>query len=254
LEEVKKKKGGYQPLKMTPDVVRRVKERTITFNGKMSVHKIAETINPEFPNLSKHSLIECVMTLRKVSDEVVNLYYDGKIPYIVLIEFGGCRFLNDNDSPDYIRSTIDFLAQEYIDNDLSYKQLKRIKKLLRGSDISVDEAIGRVMGRILTGERAKSIKKIRDSFDGLLDEAMKLLTTSRMKVSQIMDLLPVSTLDKGKVHADLFDKAYMLRHLVKEQYEFLDKKVKSYLDEMEKYVLQAHVSLTPKEANHGDPC
>jgi hypothetical protein len=255
--------------KMTPNIFCKIRERVRSL-GKISGSKIAETLSPEFPDFKFHTLRDYVCCFTKLSDKTVDFYLNEKISFTVLIELG---------QSDLDPAEIEFLAEEFVKNELTLSDLVKIKAGLRAGD-SYALAIGRVTGDIPESPRDHEIKKIRKEFDGLLDVAMKALRASRFKVSEaidcvvkrtssngtederkedtpapkkdfdalvgeteamlehsrvgiskLIDLLPRSTLEKGQVHSDFFHKAYMLRHILREQYELVESGLKRYSDE-----------------------
>lgn len=284
---------------MTPAIFRRIRDRAqeLRKSGIDGGAKIAETMLTDFSDFKIETLKDYVRMALGISDEVLKFYEQGVISFTVLAEFG--QTILDP-------ATMDFIAQEVVSRKMGLSDVRKIKMLLRENrHMSIAEVFGRISGEIPAGPKIESVRKVMEEFDSLLEEGMsllmnsrvrtshltelirknkkiepslvkeaiKLLTDSRVKLSELIDLLPVSTLNKGKVHSELFHKAYLNRHLVKEQldfveevraqveegvhvgpdsefpdhvrtvsrmlmeqFQFLDQKVKQYLDEIQKFV------------------
>lgn len=232
-QAVKKRPGGLKS-KITLETVEHLRKRVLAVReeegGKsLSYAKIAEALRPEFQQISKKTLEDYTRVVGKVPSKVFELYRSGTFSFTELTEFG---------QTDLEAGDIEYIASEYVSIGMNMPQLRKVKSLLRvhGSKMSVREAIDRATGKISMFAKPEIVKKIQKDFDSILEEASKYMTLSRVKVAQLMDLLPVSTMDKGKVHSDLFNKVYMLRHILSEQFEFVDKKVKTYLDELVRFV------------------
>lgn len=228
------KKIGSVEIRITLEIAERLRKRVLEIKGqndgeKRPFKKIAAIIHPEFPEFVLTTIEDYSRVTGNVSDKVFDLYRNGHISFTELTEFGQTT-LSEGD--------IEFIALEYVAQEMNLPMIRKIKNLLRTykDKMSVREAIDRATGKISSFAKPEAVKKINRDFDSLLDEAVKYMTLSRSKVSQLIDLLPVSTLDKGKVHSELFNKVYLLRHILGEQLEFVDKKVKTYLDELVRFV------------------
>lgn len=228
------KKVGSVDIRITFDIVERLRKRVLEFKGqdggkKRFFSEIAAAVQSEFPDFALTTIEDYCRVVGKISDKVFNLYKDGHISFTELTEFGQTT-LSEGD--------IEFIAMEYVAQGMNMPMLRKIKSTLRAykDKMSVREAIDRATGKISSFAKPEAVRKINRDFDSLLDEAVKYMTLSRSKVSQLIDLLPVSTLNKGKVHSELFNKVYLLRHILGEQLEFVDKKVKTYLDELVRFV------------------
>ena len=220
-------------------------------NG-LSGSKIAAILTPECPEFKLGTLEKYVRACLKLSRQVIDFYASGDISFTVLMEFGQSQMES---------ATIDFFVKEFIDHDMVYGDAVTIKDhYARG--MSAAEIIMRVTGQITSNPQDHVTTRLRKEFDGLLKEAIKDLDESRYKaarvmkaiskegkvnfetanqilevsayfaetrakVSKVIDLLPVSTLNLGQVHSELFHRGYLLRHLLKEHLEFLEAEVKT---------------------------
>lgn len=295
--------------KVTFDITRKIRERALSMKD-MSIKAIVRAIAPDYPGISPATVQDIVSVSRKTSQYVMDLYYEGKLSRFILLGLGR-SFLNVD--------TVDLVVREYvIPRRMSRRQLSNALRSIRRG-MSFPEAFDRATEVIKDNEQTRSIKRINERMSKLPDDALSLMSLSRTKVrnivdllkaekypdidaqinetikvmakarsavNKIIDILPRSSLNKGKIHDELFHHAYLMRHLVKEQhtfldqriserngshakffdrlkelrdstgeqYEFLDVKVKRYLDEMERYVASmVDSSSFSKEQRYGNP-
>jgi len=236
---------------------------------KASGAKIAEAISPEFPDFKFTTLKDYVCCFAKLSDKTADLYFDEKISFTVLIELGQSdldpaeiEFLAEEfvekglTLSDLIQIKADLragdsyaLAIGRVTGDIPESprdhEIKKIKKefdglldvamkALRASRFKVSSAVDRVAAETSSGmerERKEDVSSTKKGFDVLVGETEVMLEHSRVGISKLIDLLPRSTLEKGHVHSDFFHKAYMLRHILKEQYESVENDLKRYSGE-----------------------
>jgi len=253
LDKAQLPKAGGLEVKIAPEAVERLRKRVLELakideydpevRPALSFAKIGLMLHGEFPELSTATIKDYCRVVGKIPQKVFDLYLEGRISFTELAEFGQSSITRKGD--------LVYIALEYVAKRMNLTHLRRIKGFLRAyNNMGVDEAIRRATGK-LSGKPGV-VKKINKSFDGLLDEAIKYMTLSRARVAQLLDLLPVSTLNKGKVHGELFNKVYLLRHILGEQYEFVDKKVKTYLDELVGYVSsESQINELRKRELHG---
>lgn len=218
-----------KPGKSAVDLVvalKKVRARRTETDG-LTIIEAARKLAPEFPAARVRTIEDWVRAAR-VSDTIFDLYERKFLSYNTLHLLAS----------GFPHGTADFVAQEAVERRMTPSQIAKVKTLL-GEGCSTSEALKKARGEIPDGAdlAGKGSKEITRSFEQLLAEIVLMGTQFRSKVSLLMDMLPVSTLDKGKVHYALFHKAYMLRHTLKEQLEFVDKKVKQYLEELKDYVV-----------------
>jgi hypothetical protein len=253
--------------KMTPDIFRKIRER-VQGMEKISGAKIAEIISPEFPDFKFSTLKDYVCCFAKLSDKTVGFYFDKKISFTVLIELGQSdldpaevEFLveefvkNEMTLSDLIQIKADLragasyaLAIGRVTGEIPESprehEIKKVRKefdglldaamkTLRASRFKVSSVVDRVIAKTSSngaeGERKEDVTDPK-GFDALVEETGAMLEYSRAEISKLIDLLPRSTLEKGHVHSDFFQKAYMLRHILKEQYESVENGLKRYCE------------------------
>lgn len=206
--------------KISKDRVVEIRRRAIEL-GAMSCEKKAEVLSREFGEVSKRRLLDLV-ALGGLSDEVFKLLVEGRISLSVGVSLAQMK----TDS-----ATKDFLARQCVESGIRIGQLTRIKEFLK-SGCSMAEALGKAMGKIpIVSHRPKSAEG--KSLDDLLKEILELGTEWRMKVEMAMELIPATSFEGGRVRKQVFWKTYRLRHLIREQLDFVDRKVKQFLGEME---------------------
>jgi len=252
LDKAKLPKAGGLEVKATPETVERLRKRVLELakideydpevKPALSFAKIGLLLHGEFPELSKVTVKDYCRVVGKIPQKIFDFYTGGRISFSELNGFGHTTIP---------KGDLVYIAEQYVAKRMNLGHLRRIKGYLRAyNNMGVDEAIRRATGKL--SAKPEVMKRINKSFDTLLDEAIKHMTLARARVAQLLDLLPVSTLNKGKVHGELFNKVYLLRHILGEQYEFVDKKVKTYLDELVGYVSsESQINELRKRELHG---
>lgn len=238
---------------MTPELFVRMYNRVDELRKSgLSGSKIAAILTPDYQDFKLGTLETYVRASLKLSRQVVNFYANGEISFTVLMEFGQSQMET---------ATVDFFVNEFISHDMSLGDAAAIKEYYRNG-MSAAEIIMRVTGQISSNPQEHVTTRLRKEFDGLLKDALKDLDESRYKaarliktiakdgkvnfetsnqilevsayfaetrakVAKVIDLLPISTLNLGQVHSEIFHKGYLLRHLLKEHLEFLEAEVKT---------------------------
>ena len=220
------KKIGLTEVRITPQKFMAVRDRVRTMGG-LSYEEKVNCLMAEFPEFSRYS-VQGMIGPSKLSDEVVDLYTTGKISYIVLEDLG--QGLDPEVS--------EFLAKEFVERKMTKSQLSMAKSLMKRKVVrSWDEALKRATKEILPeivipGERRHvraDPTQSPKSFDELISSLLTEGTKWRMKVDMAIKLAPFNPED-GRHHFSVFNKLYMMRHILREQYEFVDKRVGEYLD------------------------
>lgn len=179
----------------------------------------AREMRSMFPTLAPITLEERVKVAVNLTEKVFAHLIEGRI------SFGVARNLSREEV-----GMQEFLAEECVAGRLEHHGLIKVKQYLREGQ-SVTEALARVRGEIPPHEdRRLSPKK---SLETVLDDIAKTGARWRSLVSMAMEAVRESELALG-VHLDLFEKVFLLRHLIGEQYEFVDQKVRRYLTMMKK--------------------
>lgn len=191
----------------------------------LSLAEIAKIIAPEFKEVKERTLALYASALSHASDMVMKLYDEGKLPWITILDLCAGKSAECQD----------ILAQEIIARQLTHEDLNEIKRLLN-KRLSLFEAIKRVTDKGKVVIVPAMTKKQERNLSCLLEEIATMATEFRAKVTMAVELLPYSPIDGGTAHLSIFEKIYLLRHILAEQYEFVDKRVKHYLTEIEKFM------------------
>ena len=251
---------GHNDIKISKDILRDIRA-FISQHSAMKQKEQVDALLQLFPQFA-HKTMPAYINSCKVSDRVFQLYLDDKISLGALRLLGTCEPI----------SLSDFLADEMIERKMTTGQLEEARSLMRnGRARSWDEAFKEAMGQVVheikpptpkrnkyqieAAKSATSTGEVPQSFDQLLEDILISGTNWRMKVQMAIDMATFVP-EAGAHHFTVFNKVYMLRHILKENYEFVDKKVKEYLDKMLQMgnVAQSNGSdaaIAAKENEHG---
>lgn len=229
-------KVGNTEIRLTKEMMSDIRNRWMAMNG-VTVAKAAEDLAKVYPQVSPLT-IEAYIRGARVHNDVFKLYLEDKVSFSVLEDVGPM-------DPD----TGLFLVTEMIERKLSPVHIKKAKIIMKeGEAKSWDEALKKASGEarvpiLPPSHRKSSARSDPRSFDDLLRDVMFVGTEWRLKVKSVIDMLPqVSTQAEGSFAT--FNKLYMLRNTLSEQFEFVDKTVKAVLDRMMK---RASVQEVPAE-------
>jgi len=266
LENGAGRKAGGLDVRITPEILVRLRNRVKEIkekDPKVPYAVISRSLTSEFPDYAAKTLEDYCLAVGKATDYIFSLYIEGKVSFTLFLELIQTKLKLKEDEVGVMPGDLDYIAREFVEAVMPNGQkpgmpeLRRIKANLRtqknGQYMSIPEALGRGLGRISAFAKPEALKKISKSFDSLLDEINKHMTLARAKTKQLIDLLPMSTLNKGKVHSELFNKVYLLRHILGEQYDFVDNKVKVYLDELVRFTAtETQLDELRRRTNSGD--
>ncbi len=239
---------------MTPELAFKIRSRIRELSKDFPVlAKLAAELKKSFPDFSLNTLKDYASVLSDgsknptvgIGDKTFGLYVDGKMSFTALLELG---------HSDFDIATKDFIAGEFVTRKMTLHQLKRVKGFLRDKRkrVSVYEAIARAVGEIPSFSKEKQASKVNRSFDELIPKFVTMSVEVRALAQEILDLLPVSAIDRGKVRADIFHKLYLTRHVFHEHFEFLDKRVKAILEQLVKFVsAEKELSEKRRETTNG---
>lgn len=164
--------------------------------------------------LKERGFFTYVGVVARVTDKAFSALVERKVALDALIPF-----------PSLEPGVQDFLIDEHLAGNvkLSKDTVSRIVSYL-GEGMAVSVAIQKAKG-----ERVEVPKEVRRDFDKVILELARDGSKWRAKASMLYDAL--AELDGiAPVTLELFEKVYLLRHLVGEQYEFLNQKVKRFMD------------------------
>jgi hypothetical protein len=220
--------------KFTLDEFNRLRGLTKERKG-VPEYKFAAEVIKEFEETGVTEKTLCdYIAICKTSDYIWKFFERGRISILALRKISRSKL---------DEATKDFVAREYVDRKMNIRQLEATKKYL-ADGCSLAESLDKATG-VIPSVGYNKPKVVEKDLGGLLGEIVKLGTDWRMKVTMAMEILPMTTMDKGKLHWTLFNKVYMLRHTVKEQLEFLDARMKQYFEELARHS-EAEEFINPK--------
>jgi hypothetical protein len=208
--------------KVSPETMDRVRGALKGHEGK-SLREKGEVLLSLFPG-AKPSTLRDYSRMAACDSEVIWDHFNaGRLSYMVCLELV---------AGPYDDVTRDFIANEMVQNGYTYTHLRKIKSYLRGGEVSVEEAIRRSVGFIPEFERAKEAEKSVKDLKSLSDDIQKMGFEFRGKIQLFLDVLPGTTLEKGKALSSIFETAFMTRFSLRETLSFLDEMVKQFFDEV----------------------
>lgn len=216
--------------------------------GDLSAAKKAEILEGKIAQLKGRRLLRYVEAMSKTTDYIFSLLREGKIGMYVHRVLAQC--------PSKITDEVkDFLADEFLESNMTVRQLEKAKAILIRDNCSVSDALKRSQGR-LSGRKSRTPRGVTRSFEQLVDDIGKLSVTLRMKIEMAVELLPKSVLREAEIHSEVFFRAYMMRHQLKEHLEYVDRKVEGYLEEIRNCVIHGESRDVPvlQEVSHGEEC
>lgn len=257
------RKVGNTEIKISPELFSKIRERVkklfdVPPDQIPSYSHVASVISPEFPQFSERTLTEyvsCSLLPGKVSDAFVN----GTVSFKMMSEL----------STGLEEGMAEYLLAEVIERDMSVSQLAKAKGLMKGRRVdswpaALDWATGKFVQEAPkpppTRKRAFSAYAANDeakveSYDDLVNDIILSGTKWRNKVRTAI-LMASSLSDEERAHVSfaIFNKIYMLRNTILEQFEFVDKTVKDVLDRMESRGNSPSGFKEPcDDAGHGNP-
>lgn len=230
-----KKKPGFDK-KITTEMLVRMRDR---FRGlpEMSHDDRAARVQPEFPQFTVPTLQDYSRICLNSEESVFQSCIDGKISVVVLSEIISLD-----------KKTQRFLLTEILDKKLTPTRLREIKRMRKEHGMSWDEAIGRATGKIDVTQPRKGSEK-RD-LNQLLDRISSQGARWRAMVSEALELIGDEEAAAG-IHEEIFTKAFLLRHVVGEQYNFINKRLQRYMTLLRKRAM-AQMGQDLKGASDGN--
>lgn len=246
---VPRSKVGKSDVSLTPPILAAVRQKMADMVS-LPVGEAARRLQAEY-KVSTHT-IEGWIRAARVHDDIFKLYLDGKISFTVL---------DDVSSLD--PETGLFLVTEMISRGLLPSQLRKAisfhrQKVVNSWDAALNMAAGKVETQVPPPPPSRrGPTRLRSSsdatdFDGLLRDIIAGGTEWRLKVKAVIEMLPL-TASQAEHSFATFTKLFMLRDTLQEQYEFVDRTVKSVLDRMlGKASVEADMKEVPCDEASGD--
>lgn len=215
--------GAFVPVDMMRDIHARVQEAPKSATAR----QLAKDIHRIYPHVTMSTMTSYCLVGRHTTDELLDLFAEGKLSYVMLKALS---------SSDLDAGTKNFLATEVIQQGFNIKQIYTLRRLLKGDNISISEALKRASGEIPSFEKSGEVRKVARQFKDIVDEISEASLYLRMKMRLAVELLPITILDHGEVHSKIFYESYLLRQVLGETHECVDKKVRQYMKELHGFV------------------
>lgn len=223
--ETEKKKPGFDK-RITPELLREMRNRFHMMPKDMSYEAMSLEVAKDYPQFKPKTLEDYASLCHQVCEEVFLLMEQGKISITVLLEF----------KCGWDEATQKYIAKEIVDNGLSLGMIRELKRLKREhGTMGYTEAIARVKGEIPPEQPRKENKK---SLDQLLTQLADQGNRWRASVTMALELIRQEEAAAG-VHEAIFEKVFILRQLVGEQYDYVNNKVNRYINVIRKRIKAA---------------
>lgn len=217
-----KKKPTFDK-RITIETLLAMRQRFLTFPKEISHWDRGVALAPEFPQFTVNTMEDysriCIQVCQEVFDRVVA----GEISITALSYFAG----------NWDAETQAYIAKEYVTQGLSLKHLRQIKQLKREhGTMGFAEAIARAKGTIPIDQPRKEQKT---SLEQLLTKIADQGARWRAQVTMALEMVRDEEA-AGGVHEAIFEKVFILRQLVGEQYDFVNSRVQRYMNVIRKKV------------------
>jgi len=229
-----KKKPGFEK-RITIEVLMEMRKRFLELPKDMTHAVRATTLAPEFTQFTPATLEDYSRICTQICQEVFDLVVEGKISITALAEFAGSGW--DDKTQKYI-------AKEFIENGLTVGMLRTIKQLKREhGSMGYAEAISRAKGEIPINQPRKENKK---NLDQVLTQIADQGARWRAMVTMALEMVRDEEAAAG-VHETIFEKVFILRQLVGEQYDFINSRVQRYMNLIRKKVKEVNQQTVPDQ-------
>lgn len=235
-------KIGNSEVRISKDILQAIRTKVRAYPPETRLADIKIDVYKDFPGWSE-STIEKYVAAARVHDDVFALYLADKISFGVMEDVSPLH-------PD----TGKYLIEEMLEKKLLPIHIQKAKSLMKQKVVhSWDDALKMASNKtgadpIPPALRRNGTAKGARSFDELMKDIIFSGTEWRLKVKAVIAMLPMVA-DGATSSFSTFTKLYMLRDTLKEQFDFVDKTVRSVLDRMEK---KASLEAEMEERSHGE--
>lgn len=220
--DAEKKRPGFEK-RITMEVLVVMRQKFLALPKDMSHWDRGAALASEFTQFTTNTLEDYSRISIQVCQEVFDRAVAGEISITALAEFAGA----------WDWETQKYIAKEYVDQKLSLKHLRLIKQLKREhGTMGYSEAIARAKGEIPIDQPRKEQKT---SLDQLLTQIADQGARWRAKVTMALEMVRDEEAASG-IHETIFEKVFILRQLVGEQYDFINSRVQRYMNVIRKKV------------------
>lgn len=222
METEKKKKKGLDK-RISIEILLQMRKRFLELPKEMTHAVRANTVAEEFPQFSLNTLEAYSSICIQICQDVFDLVAAGKISITALMEFSGAW---DDKTQRYI-------AKEFVEQGLTVGMIRTIKQLKREhGSMGYAEAISRAKGEIPINQPRKEQKK---TLDQVLTQIADQGSRWRAMVTMALEMVRDEEAAAG-IHETIFEKVFILRQLVGEQYDFINSRVQRYMNLIRKKV------------------
>lgn len=215
--------------RITPELFSRIREEFLGLPAEWTKDRKGEALLRKYTEFSLRTLQGYAAILDDAAPSVLDAYCDGKISFTSVSVIYSIN-----------RGVQEILLPDVLSGKLTPSSIIIVRSLVK-EGLPVSAAIARATGEVPRDEPVRSEKP--KNLNSLMDEITKMGSRWRSMVSMAMDLVDGLERTEG-INLELFERAYLLRHLVGEQYEFIDQKVKRYITTIKKR-LEARAGLSP---------
>lgn len=209
--------------RITIEILQAMRKRFLELPQEMTHANRAAALAPEFPQFTLNTLEAYSSMCIQICEEVFEMVVAGKISITALAEFSGA----------WDDTTQKYIANEFVEQGLTVTNLRQIKQLKREhSTMGFAEAISRAKGEIPVGQPRKEQKK---SLDQVLTQIADHGVRWRALVEMAFEMVRDEDTATG-VHEAIFEKVFILRQLVGEQYDAINSRVQRYMNMIKKKV------------------
>lgn len=229
-----KKKPGFEK-RITIEVLVEMRRKFLELPKDMTHAVRATIVAPAFTQFTPATLEDYSRICVQICQEVFDLVVEGKMSITALAEFAGSGW--DDKTQKYI-------AKEFIDNGLTVGMLRTLKQLKREhGSMGYAEAISRAKGEIPINQPRKEQKK---SLDQVLTQIADLGARWRALVEMASEMAGDEEASAG-VHEAIIEKCWILRQLVKEQFDAINARVNRFMNTVRKKVKEVQQELPALE-------
>jgi hypothetical protein len=213
--ENEKKKPGFDK-RITPELLREMRNKFLLMPKGFTYEAMSLEISKDYPQFKTKTLEDYASLCTQVCEEVFHLMEEGKISITVLLEF----------KCGWDEATQKYLATEIVEKGLSLSMLRELKRLKREhGNMGYAEAIALVRGEMPAQQRRENKKSLDQILTQLADQGNRW----RASVTMALELIRQEEAAAG-IHEAIFEKVFVLRQLVGEQYDFVNSKVQRYIN------------------------
>lgn len=220
--DAEKKKPGFDK-RITIETLVLMRQRFLQLPKDISHADRGIALALEFTQFTATTLEDYSRISLQVCQEVFDRAVAGEISITALAEFAG----------GWDETTQKYIAKEYVAQKLMLKHLRLIKQLKREhGTMGFAEAIARAKGEIPQDQPRKEQKR---SIDHLLAQIADHGARWRALVEMASEMIGAEEASSGLQEA-LFQKAFILRQLVGEQYDSINSRVNRFISSIKKKV------------------